>query len=221
MRKSATPSPATSLSACLMAAGFIWKSDRSGAKLWRFRYRIAGKENIFAIGEYFSDKREGHVSLDDARKERDKARALVNQGIHPAHQRQAERLATHTESANTFEAVTREWIAKKKPTWTPYYLRQVERFMEADVFPKIGKHPIRNVTAAHLLEIVQGNRRARRGNRGLAGAAMGFGSLPLRCGNPAGGRRSGGGIEGGDSPTEDRASQAPDPRPDKGIHQSP
>lgn len=127
----------------------------SGAKLWRYRYRIAGKENVFAVGEYFNDKRGGHVSLDEARSERDKARALVKQGIHPAHHRQAERLATHAENANTFEAVALEWIAKKKPGWTPYYLRQVERFMRADVFPKIGKLPIRSVTAAHLLEIVK------------------------------------------------------------------
>lgn len=127
----------------------------TGAKLWRYRYRIAGKENVFAVGEYFNDKRGGHISLDDARSERDKARALVKQGIHPAHHRQAERLATHAENANTFEAVAREWIAKKKPGWTAYYLRQVERFLEADVFPYVGNLPIRNVTAAHLLEIVR------------------------------------------------------------------
>jgi integrase len=127
----------------------------TGAKLWRYRYRIAGKENVFAVGEYFNDRRTGHVSLDDARGERDKARALVKQGIHPAHQRQADRLATHAENANTFEAVAKEWIGKKRASWTPYYLRQVERFLEADVFPYVGKLPIRNVTAAHLLEIIR------------------------------------------------------------------
>jgi hypothetical protein len=87
----------------------------TGAKLWRYRYRIAGKENVFAIGEYFNDRRGEHISLDDARTERDKARALVKQGVHPAHRRQAERLAAHAENTNTFEAVAREWIAKKKP----------------------------------------------------------------------------------------------------------
>jgi integrase len=127
----------------------------TGAKLWRYRYRIAGKENVFAVGEYFNDKRGEHISLDDARTERDKARALVKQGIHPSHNRQAARLATHAENANTFEAVAREWIAKKKPGWAPYYLRQVERFLESDVFPYVGNLPIRNVTAAHLLEIVR------------------------------------------------------------------
>ena len=139
----------------------------TGAKLWRYRYRIAGKENVFAVGEYVQapsgeTKRQaearrnaGRLTLAEARIGREDWRGLVKQGIHPAHQRHTERLAVHAENANTFEAVAREWIAKKKPGWTPYYLRQVERFLAADVFPHIGNLPIRNVTAAHLLEIMK------------------------------------------------------------------
>lgn len=127
----------------------------SGAKLWRYRYRIAGKENVFAVGEYFNDKRLGHISLEEARAHREKAKALVKQGLHPAHQRQADRLTTQAENANTFEAVAREWMVKKKPGWTPYYFRQVENFLQRDVFPHVGRLPIRNVTAAHLLEIIR------------------------------------------------------------------
>lgn len=121
----------------------------TGAKLWRFRYRIAGKENIFAIGEY------PRIALVEARAEHVKARALVKQSIHPAHSRQAERLSSHAANANTFEVVAKEWISKKSPAWTPYYLRQVERFLESDVFPYVGRLPIRSVTAAHLLEIIR------------------------------------------------------------------
>lgn len=121
----------------------------SGAKLWRYRYRIADKENVFAIGEY------PEVSLAEARVERDKARALVKQGLHPSHHRRAERLSTQVANANTFEAVANEWISRKSARWTPYYLRQVENFLAADVFPFIGKLPIRRVTAAHLLEIIR------------------------------------------------------------------
>src|SRR5512135_2616899 len=66
----------------------------SGAKLWRYRYRIGGKENLFALGEYAQPPRgeskvdaeariaAGHLSLAEARTERDKARRLVKQGIH-------------------------------------------------------------------------------------------------------------------------------------------
>lgn len=139
----------------------------SGKKLWRYRYRIAGKENVFALGEYVKEPdREthaqaqariagGHLTLAEARTERDKARALVKQGIHPAHNRAAQKASNVAANANTFEAIAREWIDQKKPKWAPYYLRQVERFLASDVFPHIGNLPIRSVTAAHLLEIVK------------------------------------------------------------------
>jgi integrase len=121
----------------------------NGTKLWRYRYRIAGNENVFAIGKY------PESSLADARAEHGKARVLVKRGVHPSHNRQVERLSNQTANANTFEAVAREWVSKKSGSWTPYYQRQVTNFLAADVFPHIGKLPIRGVTAAHLLEIIR------------------------------------------------------------------
>jgi integrase len=131
------------------SGGLYLEVRATGAKLWRYRYRIAGKENVFAIGEY------PLVALSDVRAEHSKARVLVKQGIHPSHNRQAERLSNHAANANTFEAVAKEWIFKKSTGWTPYYLRQVQRFLESDVFPHVGRLPIRSVTAAHLLEIIR------------------------------------------------------------------
>jgi len=32
--------------------GLYLEVRKTGAKLWRYRYRIAGKENVFAVGEY-------------------------------------------------------------------------------------------------------------------------------------------------------------------------
>lgn len=121
----------------------------TGAKLWRYRYRIAGKENVFAVGEYPA------VGLSDARAIRAAARELVKQGIHPAHNRRATVAAQVAENADTFMAVALEWIEQRKTHWTPYYLRQVERGLKADVYPYVGSLPIRTVTAAHLLEIIK------------------------------------------------------------------
>ncbi|MFT7576496.1 MAG: integrase [Alphaproteobacteria bacterium] len=129
--------------------GLYFEVRPTGAKLWRYRYRIAGKENVFAIGEY------PNISLAEAREIRAEAKTLVSQGIHPAHQRRASLLAKNVENATTFQAVANEWITKKKPNCTPYYIRQIESFMDGDVFPYIGKLPIRAVTAAHLLEVLQ------------------------------------------------------------------
>lgn len=129
--------------------GLFLEVRPTGSRLWRYRYRIGGKENLFALGDYPA------LSLSAARAKRAEARELVKQGIHPAHHRQTARLAAHAESANTFEAIAREWIERKKSNWTPYYARQVERFLDADVFPNIGKLPIRAVRAAHLLAILR------------------------------------------------------------------
>jgi integrase len=137
------------------SGGLYLEVRPTGAKLWRYRYRITGKENVFALGEYFNDKRPGHLSLEGARRKRDEARGLVKQGIHPAHNRQRLRAVQAAENANTFEAVAREWIDKRKLNIKDRYLRQIQGVLEADVFPYIGTLPIRNVTAAHLLEIMR------------------------------------------------------------------
>ncbi len=96
------------------SGGLYLEIRPTGAKLWRYRYRIAGKENVFALGEYFNDKRPGHLSLEEARRKRDEARGLVKQGIHPAHNRQRLRAVQAAETANIFEAVAREWLDKRK-----------------------------------------------------------------------------------------------------------
>lgn len=121
----------------------------TGAKLWRYRYRIAGKENVFAIGEYPT------VSLADARGIRVDARELVKRGVHPAHDRNSSKAAQIADNANTFKAVALEWIEQRKSKWTPYYFRQIDRFLNADVFPYIGNLPVRHVTSAHLLSIIK------------------------------------------------------------------
>lgn len=61
---------------------------------------------------------------------------------------------TH-ERANTFEAVAQEWLERKKGKWSAYSHKQATSCLEQNAFPKIGKLPIRKVTAAHLLEILQ------------------------------------------------------------------
>lgn len=121
----------------------------TGTKLWRYRYRIAGKENVYALGEYPT------VGLAAAREARQDARKLVKQGIHPSHARHRTKAARISENADTFEAVAKEWMEKTMPSWTPYYQRQVVSMLEANVFPHIGRLPIRTVTAAQLLQIVR------------------------------------------------------------------
>nr|WP_298717034.1 Arm DNA-binding domain-containing protein [uncultured Steroidobacter sp.] len=68
----------------------------NGTRLWRYRYRLAGKKNMFAVGAY------PEVSLAEAREDRDAARKLVKQGIHPSHRRRSDRVRAAYEHANTW-----------------------------------------------------------------------------------------------------------------------
>ncbi|EKI2989562.1 TPA: tyrosine-type recombinase/integrase [Pseudomonas aeruginosa] len=121
----------------------------ASSKLWRWKFRLDGKENLLALGRY------PEVGLAEARRARDAARALVDQGVNPAGHKRAERAKRSLENANTFEAVAREWVSKQRTNWSPYYLKQVEAFLGNDVYPKVGALPIRDVTAAQVLEILQ------------------------------------------------------------------
>lgn len=120
----------------------------TGAKYWRYRYKIEGKENVFALGEY------PEMGLAEARAERDKARALVKQGKHPAHVRRTDRAKQAIENRSAFKVVALEWIASKAGI-SDSYRSQLTRAFTKNLFPYIGKMPVRDVTAAHLLECLR------------------------------------------------------------------
>jgi integrase len=121
----------------------------TGAKLWRYRYRIAGKENVFALGEY------PEVGLGQAREDRDAARKLVKQGIHPAHRRAEAKAAQVMANADTFQAVATRWLDEKRKTWAPRTALRAERALTAGLYPYIGSVPVRTVTPARLLELLR------------------------------------------------------------------
>lgn len=121
----------------------------SGEKRWRFRYKIAGAENLFTLGAY------PEVGLRDARARLPALREQVGRGVHPIHQRQQQIAAQVAANRSTFEAIAREWIEQNVGRWSATYHAQVERVLGQDVFPKVGTLPIRQVTAAQVLEILK------------------------------------------------------------------
>lgn len=121
----------------------------NGSKLWRYRYRIGGKENLYAVGDYPS------MSLLEARVEREAARKLVKQGIHPAHQRQTETLRRSIEAESTFKAVAETWVKENTAHWSENYRRQIKQRLEGDAFPHIGVLPIKSITPAHVKDVLK------------------------------------------------------------------
>lgn len=149
--------------------GLYLEVKPNGVKAWRYRFELVHegkrKESMFAIGEYVYVT--GHESEDDAqmrrnglrftsaeaRRERDKARALVKQGVNPAHSRQLDRVKRENESANTFEVVGRKWIALRD--WEEITKKRRLNMLERVVFPQIGKLPVRQIKPTHILDILK------------------------------------------------------------------
>ncbi|MHB1051482.1 MAG: tyrosine-type recombinase/integrase [Thiobacillus sp.] len=121
----------------------------TGGKLWRFKYRFGGKEKLLALGKY------PDVSLKDARERRDEARRLLANEVDPSENRKQQKAAKIERSANSFEVVAREWIAKNTPTWAASHTSKIIRRLEMYVYPWLGGKPIADITAPDLLAIAR------------------------------------------------------------------
>lgn len=133
----------------------LWLEVRpSGVKIWRYRYKIANKGNIYTIGEFAPHKGPAHVSLEKARKQRNDARDLVRKGIHPTHDRKSKVRDQVRRNESTFKAIAEEWIARKEKNWTSGTAKQIKTVFKNDIYPAIGSLPIRSVTSQDILKII-------------------------------------------------------------------
>lgn len=79
----------------------------NGSKLWRVKYRLHGREKRQSLGRY------PDVSLAEARKLRDQARALVSAGKDPAIERRKAKLVAALAAETTFISVATAFIEKR------------------------------------------------------------------------------------------------------------
>jgi integrase len=129
--------------------GLYVELSPTGGKLWRLKYRFAGKEKRLALGVY------PDVSLKQAREGRDSARALLAQGVDPSEHRKAAKAGKRDRATNSFEIVTREWLSKYGPSFAAGHRTRVDRLFERDLFPWLGERPIAEVTSPELLETLR------------------------------------------------------------------
>lgn len=141
--------------------GLTFVVKPNGTKLWQYRFKLHGAESTYSIGEYPA------VGLSAAREAMKAAKVLVKAGVNPVYARQADRLANQLEAGNTFEQVAKSWLAQKKVNWAVSTYDQCLKVLETDVFPKIGKMPIRDVLPPHILAIIKAI--AERGAETVAG----------------------------------------------------
>jgi len=154
----------------------------SGSLLWRFRYRKFGIERKLSLGS-FPD-----VSLQQARKERDKALAQLVDDIDPVEEKRERRLKAELAAQTTFKLVAEEFIQKmEKEGKSPATIKKARWFLE--LLEDIGKRPIASITPHELLDALK--RIERRGHhetanrlRSFAGRVFRYGFATLRTASP-------------------------------------
>lgn len=119
----------------------------TGARYWRWKYRIAGKEKLLALGIY------PDVPLALARQRREDARQLLARGVDPGEHKKAAAAARAELGANTFEVIAREWLTKRD--WVDSYRIKVAAWLDNDVFPWIGSRPAAELEATDFLAVAR------------------------------------------------------------------
>lgn len=156
----------------------------SGALLWRFRYRCCGIERKLSLGS-FPD-----VTLVQARRKRDEAKAELDDGIDPVEEKRQRRLKAELAAQTTFALVAEEYIEKmEREGRSPATIKKARWFLE--LLDGIAKRPIAAITPHELLDVLK--RVERRGHhetalrlRSFAGRVFRYGFATLRTErNPA------------------------------------
>ena len=87
--------------------------NATGTKLWRLRFRFAGKANMLSLGSFPT------VSLLDARKKRDEAKKQLANGINPSLNRKLEKAERRCRRTKHFsvQSQTNTWPILKSGIW--------------------------------------------------------------------------------------------------------
>lgn len=120
----------------------------TGARWWRLKYRYANRERRIDLGAY------PEVTLAEARKRRDLARAKLRDGIDPGVARRTERVRAAIAAGNTFATLAAEWLAEQEPKLAPTS-HQKNAWLLEQVMPDLGPRPIAEITAPDILAALE------------------------------------------------------------------
>lgn len=117
----------------------------NGSRLWRMNYRFHGAQKTISFGRW------PEVTLADAREKTLQARRRLADGIDPCEQKKLDRIAASIAQANTFKAISDEWLEKVSlEERAPMTIRKYE-WQLGLVMPSLGRRPLSQISAHEIL----------------------------------------------------------------------
>lgn len=120
----------------------------TGSKLWRYRYRFAGKARMLALGRW------DETTLQEARERLREARRLVRDGVDPMASRRESAESKQRRERAAFPAFAAEWLEyKQKRVGTETY-RKAKLVTEGDLIPALRRHSIDTLTTKDVTPVL-------------------------------------------------------------------
>lgn len=131
------------------AGGLYLLVTPAGGKLWRLKFRVAGKEKLLSLGGW------PEVSLANARKERDKARETLAAGADPARNKQQAKHLAKVAAANSLGEIAQELIDKRRREGMSSSTADKSEYYIKRMGPVITRMPISEIAAPDLLAVLR------------------------------------------------------------------
>lgn len=162
--------------------GLFLLVNPTGSRLWRFKYRIEGREKLLAIGAY------PELSLAKARERRDDARRTLAGGGDPSALKQEARKQAEAAIRDTFRAVAEEHLAKLEREGLAEITLAKRRWLLDFALPKLGDRNVVQITAADVLAVLRaveatGRHETARRLRSVVGAVFRYAIATARADN--------------------------------------
>ena len=129
--------------------GGMYLLVKASGKYWRMDYRFAAKRKTLALGVYPA------VTLAQARKRRDEAKAQLADGTDPSATKREEKLTQRTIAGNTFEKVAEDWLQATQASRKEITQQKLQTWLKKDIYPSIGKLPITTIGPRDVLAVAR------------------------------------------------------------------
>ena len=133
----------------------------NGSLFWQMTYRyqsdkdLKPKQKTYQIGIYKPAKQaidstfKPEVSLKEARLARDKAQALLSNGVDPTEHKSHEK--NNFEQKDLFRVIAKSYINERSST-TPKNVQKLYNYLDKHIAPHIGDYPIASITAQDVIK---------------------------------------------------------------------
>lgn len=160
--------------------GLVLIVQKTGSKLWRFRYRFGSVQKTLHLGPWPT------VSLADAREKCREARKAIATGLDPALEKKRAKITAKFAVATTFKEVALEWVAKCEREGRADVTLDKIRWLLGMAYPLIGSHPINSITPTEALSVLRkveakGRYESARRMRSVLSRVFRYGIATARC----------------------------------------